>query len=308
MGNHGHSHHSGHHHHHHFNVTDSVNKTIIFCAVLNLLFVVFEAIMGFVYNSVGLLSDAGHNFSDVFSLLLALLAVHIIKIHGNGHFTYGYKKATVLISLINSVILLVAVGGIIMESIYRFKEAAPVSGVAVSWTAAAGIMVNGLTTLLLMKQKKHDLNMHGAFLHMLADTLVSVGVVVSGIIISLKGWIWIDPLVSILIALVILVSTIGLLKESLFLSLDAVPKGINLLKIKSQLDGLEGLSGWHHLHIWPISTTENAATVHVVLSDTYSMCELKPRLREIFKENGVQHCTIECETTGETCENLGCCE
>lgn len=308
MGNHGHSHHSGHHHHHHhFNVTDSVNKTIIFCTALNFLFVIFEAIMGVVYNSVGLLSDAGHNLGDVFSLLLALLAVHIIKIQGNGHFTYGYKKATVLISLINSVILLVAVGGIIIESVYRFKNAAPVSGTAVSWTAAAGIVINGLTTLLLMKQKKHDLNMHGAFLHMLADTLVSVGVVISGIIISVKGWLWIDPLVSIIIALIILMSTIGLLRESLFLTLDAVPKDVDIAKIKKELDGLEGISGWHHLHVWPISTTENAATLHVVVNDTEAMYDVKIRIKDMLKENKVKHCTIECEAIGETCSDSACC-
>ena len=221
-----HIHCSGHGHHNH--VPATINNIILFCVVLNLVFVIFEAIMGVVYNSVGLLSDAGHNMSDVFSLLLALLAVRIVKIHGNAHFTYGYKKATVLISLLNSVILLVAVGAIVIESIYRFKNSVPVSGIAVSWTAAAGIIINGLTTILLMRQRKHDLNMRGAFLHMLADTVVSVGVVISGIIISIKGWMWIDPVISILIASVIMFSTISLLKESLFMSMDAIPENVNI--------------------------------------------------------------------------------
>lgn len=221
-------------------MTDSLYKVFIVCIALNLLFVFIEAFVGFFFNSLGLLSDAGHNLSDVFSLMLALVAFRLARRPANAHFTYGYKKATILISLLNAVILLVAVGAIIIESIYRFRNAAEVSGEAIGWTAGAGIVVNGLTTWLLMKDRKTDLNVNGAFLHMLMDTLVSVGVVVSGVIISFTGWVWIDSAVSLAIAAIILISTYRLLKESLFLSLDAVPVGIDIEKLKKRLTGRRG--------------------------------------------------------------------
>lgn len=222
------NHHEHSHHHEHHIVPASLNKIFIFCIALNLLFVVIEAGVGFIYNSLGLLSDAGHNLSDVFSLLLALVAFRMAKLHATHHFTYGYKKATILISLVNAVILLVAVGAILIESIYKLKHPVPVSGQAISWTAGIGILINGLTTWLLMRDRKKDLNVQGAFLHMMMDTLVSVGVVISGILISYTGWNWIDSIISLLIAAVILFSTFGLLKESLFLSIDAVPSSVHL--------------------------------------------------------------------------------
>lgn len=198
------------HHHHHEShaVTDSLYKIFIVCIALNLLFVFIEAIVGFVYNSLGLLSDAGHNLSDVFSLMLALIAFRLARHPASLHFTYGYKKATILISLLNAVILLVAVGAIVIESVYRLRNATDVSGEAIGWTAGAGIVINGLTTWLLMKDRKADLNVNGAFLHMLMDTLVSVGVVVSGVIISFTDWVWIDSAVSLVIAVIILVSVV----------------------------------------------------------------------------------------------------
>ena len=179
MGTHHHSPGAG-HHHHHVPESASLNRIFVFCVALNLAFVVIEAGVGFYYNSVGLLSDAGHNLGDVFSLLLALLAFRMAKGHANGHFTYGYKKSTILISLVNAVILLVAVGAILIEAIYRLRHPEPVSGAAIGWTAGIGIVVNGLTAWLLMRDQERDLNVRGAFLHMLMDTLVSVGVVVSG--------------------------------------------------------------------------------------------------------------------------------
>ena len=163
----------------------STRLTLILCIVLNLAFVVVEAIVGFTKNSLGLLSDAGHNLGDVFSLAISLLAVGMAARAANKHFTYGYKKSTILASLANAVILLVAVGAILVECVSKFRHPEAVSGAAVSWTAAAGIVVNGLTTLLLMGKQKGDLNMRGAFVHMMMDTLVSLGVVVSGIVINL---------------------------------------------------------------------------------------------------------------------------
>lgn len=181
--------------------------------VLNLLFVFVEAGVGLVSNSLGLLSDAGHNLGDVFTLLLALFAFELAKIRPARNYTYGYKKGTVLISLLNAIILLIAVGAIIVESIHKFSNPVPVNGVAVSWTAGVGIVVNGLTAWLLMRQRKNDLNTEGAFLHMAADTLVSIGVVISGIVIAITGWNIIDPIISLVIVVIILISTWHLLSQ-----------------------------------------------------------------------------------------------
>lgn len=298
------------HHHHHVlphETRGSLNRIFILCIVLNLLFVAVEAIVGVVYNSLGLLSDAGHNLSDVFSLLLALVAFRLARHPANTHFTYGYKKTTILISLVNAVILLVAVGAIVVESIYRLRNAADVSGEAVSWTAGAGILVNGLTAWLLMGDRKHDLNVRGAYLHMLMDTMVSVGVVVSGVVIILTEWLWVDTAVSLVIAAIIFVSTFKLLKESVFLSLDAVPSSVDAEEIRRSLDSVQGMAGWHHLHIWAISTTENAATLHVVLCDMSGMEEVRKAVKDIFAVNGVSHCTIEFESAGSPCCEKECC-
>ncbi len=300
------NHHEHSHHHEHHIVPASLNKIFIFCIALNLLFVVIEAGVGFIYNSLGLLSDAGHNLSDVFSLLLALVAFRMAKLHATHHFTYGYKKATILISLVNAVILLVAVGAILIESIYKLKHPVPVSGQAISWTAGIGILINGLTTWLLMRDRKKDLNVQGAFLHMMMDTLVSVGVVISGILISYTGWNWIDSIISLLIAAVILFSTFGLLKESLFLSIDAVPSSVHLENIQQEIEALPQVKSWHHLHIWGISTTENAATVHIVLNNIAEMETVKPRIKQIFRSAGISHSTIEFESASCQCHEQEC--
>lgn len=300
------NHHEHTHHHEHHLVPASLNKIFIFCIALNLLFVVIEAGVGFIYNSLGLLSDAGHNLSDVFSLLLALIAFRMAKLHATHHFTYGYKKATILISLVNAVILLVAVGAILIESIYKLKYPEPVSGEAISWTAGIGILINGLTTWLLMRDRKKDLNVQGAFLHMMMDTLVSVGVVISGILISYTGWNWIDSIISLLIAAVILFSTFGLLKESLFLSIDAVPSSVHLENIQQEIEALPQVKSWHHLHIWGISTTENAATIHIVLNNIAEMESVKPRIKQIFLSAGISHSTIEFESLSCQCQDLKC--
>ncbi len=295
--------HAGHHHHH---MPASLSRIFILCIVLNLLFVGIEAAVGFVSGSVGLLSDAGHNLSDVFSLLIALLAIRMSMVRPGRKFTYGYKKLTVLASLMNAVILLVAVGAIVVESIARLNHPQPVSGAAISWTAGAGILINGLTAWLLMRDQEKDLNVKGAFLHMAMDTLVSAGVVMSGIAINLTGMQWIDPAVSLAIAAVILVSTFNMLKESLFLSIDAVPESVDISAIEDGLSSVPGVLGWHHLHVWPISTTENAATVHLVLEDVGCMEKVKSEARSVFGRAGVCHCTIECESGDCRCEACEC--
>lgn len=177
-----------------------------------------------------------------------------------------------------------AVGAILIESIYKLRHPAPVSGEVISWVAGAGIVVNGLTAWLLMKEQGNDLNVKGAYLHMAMDTLVSVGVVISGVIISYTGWEWIDPVIGLIIAFIILLSTWSLLKESLFLTLDGVPENISMNEVETAISEIPGIVSWHHLHVWAVSTTENAATLHVVLNDLEHMEDVKHALKQALCE------------------------
>lgn len=302
-GEHAHSHH---HHHHHVEKITSLNGIFIFSIVLNLLFVIIEAAIGLLEGSLSLLSDAGHNLSDVFSLVLVLVAFQLAKVHANSRFTYGYKKSTVLISLLNAIILLVAVGAIVIESIHKFYEPTDVNGEAISWTAGVGIVINGLTALLLMRGQKNDLNVRGAFLHMAADTLVSVGVVISGIVISMTGWTIVDPIVSLIIAFVILVSTWNLLSGSLRLSLDGLPENVSLEKVRNVLSNHEHVREVHHLHIWPISTTDNALTAHIVIDSLDAMESVKDELKHRLEQLNIGHSTLEFETAESHCHDHDC--
>lgn len=294
------------HHHHHVEKITSLNGIFIFSIVLNLLFVIIEAAIGLLEGSLSLLSDAGHNLSDVFSLVLVLVAFQLAKVHANSRFTYGYKKSTVLISLLNAIILLVAVGAIVIESIHKFYEPTDVNGEAISWTAGVGIVINGLTALLLMRGQKNDLNVRGAFLHMAADTLVSVGVVISGIVISMTGWTIVDPIVSLIIAFVILVSTWNLLSGSLRLSLDGLPENVSLEKVRNVLSNHEHVREVHHLHIWAISTTDNALTAHIVIDSLDAMESVKDELKHRLEQLNIGHSTLEFETAESHCHDHDC--
>ena len=294
------------HEHQHTHALQSLNAIFIVCIVLNVAYVAVEAAVGLWVGSLGLLSDAGHNLSDAFSLLLSLFAFKMAQRRSTARFTYGYRKSTVLVSLLNAVILLGAVGAIVIEAVHKLNSPETVSGAAISWTAGVGIAVNGLTAWLLMRSQKHDLNVKGAFLHMLMDTLVSAGVVVSGIIIMFTGWTVVDSIISLIIAAVILVSTWKLLRESLFLSLDAVPEGIDTERIESAVSAADGVAGVHHVHIWAMSTTENAATMHVRIESAAQLESVKHRIKEILHENGITHSTIEFELPECRCDDRGC--
>ena len=297
-----------HHHHHHAHVHEvkSPGAIFILSIALNAAFVAVEAGVGFWQGSLSLLSDAGHNLGDVFSLALVLVAFRLAAVRASSRFTYGLRKSTVLISLLNAIILLVAVGAIILESVYKFAEPAPVNGVAVSWTAFVGIIINGATALLLMRGQKGDINVRGAFLHMAADTLVSVGVVISGIIISVTGFTAVDPLIGLVVAAVILVSSWKLLAESLRMSIDAVPENINPEEIVSMMSGEPGVAGVHHVHIWAISTVEVALTAHVVISEPSRMEEIKSSLKQRLSSAGISHSTLEIEFAGSQCPDMVC--
>ena len=297
-------HHAGHDHHH---VDPGQMGTIYIVAiVINLLFVAAEAVAGIVGHSMGLLSDAGHNLSDVFCLLLAMVALKLSHTHATKRFTYGYRKSSVLISLLNAIILLVAVGGIVVESIHKFSHPVPVNGLLVTWTAAVAIVVNGFTAWMLSR-KQHDINTRGAFLHMLADTLVSVGVVVSGVVIKYTGWTVVDPIIGLVIAVVILVSTWELLSESLRMSTDAVPEGYDVDDIQNRIQALDGVLNVHHIHIWAISTTETALTCHIVIPEATMLEEVTDRVKELLDTLGIHHSTLELETRSSHCHDHDCC-
>lgn len=295
-----------HHHEHHHHEITSLNKAFIIGISLNMAFVVAEFLAGFWYNSLGLLSDAGHNLSDVASLILAMLAFRLAKVHPTSRYTYGYKKSTVLVSLLNAVILLVAVGVIISESVGKLFHPQPVEGDAIAWVAGIGVVINGITAWLFMKDKDKDLNVKGAYLHMAADALVSVGVVVSGLVIARTGWYVIDPVIGLVIAAIIIYSTWGLLRDSLRLSLDGVPAGVNLGEVENTIRKVPGVLDVHHLHIWAISTTETALTAHVCIGDTDRMETIKHEIKHELEHAGVQHATLEFETTGVRCDECSC--
>ena len=295
------SHEHSHQHSHAINA-ESLNKAFIIGIVLNLAFVVIEFAAGFWFDSLALLSDAGHNLSDVVSLVLALLAFRLAKVKANERYTYGYKKSTILVSLLNAVILLVAVGAIVIESIHKLNNPAVVPGGAIAWVAGVGVLINAFTAFLFMKDKEKDLNVKGAYLHMAADALVSVGVLVAGIVISRTGWYIIDPIIGLIVAVVILISTWNLLHDSLRLTLDGVPTSIDSQKVVKAIRALPGVDDVHHIHIWAISTTENALTAHIVLKQPEGMQEVKHLIRHRLEDFGIGHATLEFEVPGEHSE------
>src|SRR3954469_2243003 len=254
----GHSHGPGYAHHH---GPKTYDRAFLIGIALNTGFVIVETVYGFLANSLALLADAGHNLGDVLGLLLAWAAASLAKRQPSARFTYGMKRTPILASLANAMLLLVASGAIVFEAVQRLKSPAPVDETTVIWVAFIGILVNGATALGFMAGRKSDLNIRGAFLHMVADAVVSLGVVLSGLAVLYTGWLWIDPAVSIVVALVIVVGTCSLLKEAVSLSLDAVPATVDREAIETYLAALPGVSEIHDLHIWAMSTTEVALTV-----------------------------------------------
>lgn len=299
---HQHEHHS--HHHHHDHQVTSLNAAFIIGIALNTLYVVVEAVFGIIYDSMGLLSDAGHNLSDVAALLLAMVAFRLAKRKPDSRHTYGYRKFTIQASFINALLLCVAVGAIIFESIDKIIHPAAVDGDAIAWVAGAGVIVNGITAWLFMRHKKGDLNVKGAFLHMLADTLVSVGVVVSGIIIHFTGWYIIDPIIGLVIAIFIGISTKNLLVESFRLSIDDVPEGIDMEKLEKDLSKVKGVDSVHHIHVWALSTTENAMTLHAVVEEGADPYAVISGLHHAAADNSIEHTTVEPELKNRPCHDV----
>jgi cobalt-zinc-cadmium efflux system protein len=285
------------------------NRVFAVGIVLNVGFVIAEVVFGLAADSLALLADAGHNLSDVTGLLLAWGASILSRFQPTARRTYGYRSTTIIAALVNAVILLVAVGGIALESVQRFKSPAPATGGTIIVVAAIGVAVNTVTALLFFAGRKKDLNIRGAFLHMASDAGVSVGVVLAGIGIMTTGWLWIDPLVSLVIVAIILVSTWGLLKESMNLALQAVPAGIDTQTISDYLSRLPGVTAVHDLHIWAISTTETALTAHLVKPDPIDDDVLITQVRrDLFENFGIDHVTLQWERSDSFVQCGAACE
>ena len=316
MHDHGHSHdhshdhgHSGHHHHHHVTPADAANSAFIIGIILNAAYVVVQVIMGIMSNSMALLADAGHNLGDVASLGLSLLAFSLAKVKATDSFTYGYKKSTILAALVNAVVLLLTVGVLGFKSVERLLHPVQVEGKISAMVAGLGIVINFASAMLFFRNKDHDLNTKSAYLHLMSDAVVSLGVVVSGVIISFTGWYWLDGAVSVIVLLTILVSTWSLLTGSLRMSMDAVPDNISTEKIEAEILKMPGVEGIHHLHVWAMSTTENAMTSHLVLNDKLNFEEKMRLVHEVkhkLQHMNIHHATVELEAADMPCHDEDC--
>ncbi|TGL93325.1 cation transporter [Leptospira barantonii] len=304
---HNHSHdHSDHSHAHHHG---SASKSLVIAIVLNLLYAGIEAGFGLWNGSLALISDAGHNLMDVSSLILALIAVKLQDKRPSPGFTYGWKKSSILMSLLNSILIFGTVLFIAHESIEKLSRPTPVPGGMIAIVAFIGVIVNFSSSLLFFKSKDEDLNMKGAYMHLLADGLVSVGVIISGLLIQWLGYVWIDPIVGIAVAVVIIYGNIPLFKQSLKLSLDSTPDTIQSETVEKELKSIEGVLNIHHVHIWSLSTTENALTAHLVLKNDLPWERqrvIKSKAREILKGLRIAHVTLETEEERENCGQKDC--
>jgi len=299
---HGHEHGHAHSHHGHVHPTpgpDDWNRAFAIGVLLNLGFVVVEAVFGWQAGSLALLADAGHNLSDVAGLILAWGAALAGRLAPTRHRTYGWRRASILAALANAVLLLVAMGALAVEAFQRLQAPEPVSGWTVIVVAAVGVLINGLTAALFMAGSKDDLNIRGAFLHMAGDALVSLGVVAAGVLYLQFGWGWLDPVISLVIAVVIVLGTWSLLRQSLHLAFDGVPEGIDLLEVHAFLRSQPGVTGVHDLHVWALGTSEVALTAHLVMPGGHPGDAFFLEMGEILvRRFRIHHPTIQIELDG----------
>ncbi len=286
-----------------------VNNAYITGISLNFIFVVIEVTVGFAVNSLSLISDAGHNLADVVALALSLLAFRLMKVRSNEKYTYGYRKTSILVALFNTMFLLVSIGAIAYEAVHRIFNPLPTSGKTIAVVAAIGIVINSVTALMFLSNKDKDINIKSAYLHLMNDALVSAGIVAGGIIIYFTNWFWVDSLFSIVVVVVILFSAWQLLRSSLRLSLDGVPGYISMADIMATALKIKGVKGIHHIHVWAISTTENALTAHLVLQpETNSEDEerIKNDLKSQLELKRIHHITLETEKGDVDCGTITC--
>lgn len=301
------AHHHQHDHHHEISSTDNLNRIFFIGIALNALFTLIEFVFGYLNNSLALLSDASHNLSDVASLLISLLGMKLAQKAASISYTYGYKKASLLASLINAIFLIIVVVGIIREAVERLSAPPEISGNIIMIVAGIGVVINAVSAFLFFKGQKDDINIRGAFLHLLVDALVSVGVVTSGLIIKVTNWQLVDPLVSLAIGVVILISTWGLLKESVRLVIDAVPKSIDSQKIIEKISEIKGVVSIHHVHIWALSSRVNAFSAHVQISDDLSVKweNIKSEIKHFLLHENISHVTLELDID-DACNDEKC--
>jgi cobalt-zinc-cadmium efflux system protein len=293
-----HYHNEDEHHHHHAVPLVGVTSAFIIGISLNFLFVIIEVIAGLYIHSLSLLSDAGHNLADVAALSLSLIAFRLVKVKPTERYTYGYSKTTILVALFNAMVLMVSIGAIGFEAFHRFLHPEPIEGSAISIVAGIGIFINSITAILFLREKDKDLNIKSAYLHLMSDAIVSLGIVIAGIIIHYTNYYWIDAGASVVIAIVILLSTWNLLSHSLKLSLDAVPANMNLDQVKEAANKVKGVKNIHHIHLWAISTTRNALTAHIVVDEKKSLVEIEKIKKDVKHELehiNIQHATLEVE-------------
>lgn len=303
------AHNHDHHGHSHSVSPGQVNNAFRIGIALNLLFVIIEVFAGLNIHSLSLLSDAGHNLADVASLALSLFALRMLKVKPSDKYTYGYKKTTILVALFNAVILLLSIGAISYEAIIRLIHPVSLPGNKVAIIAGIGILINASSALLFFRSKEKDLNVKSAYLHLMSDAVVSLGLVIGGIIIFYSRLFWIDSALSIAVAIVILISTWRLLRDSLRLSLDGVPADISMEEVKNVVMKLTGVKDFHHIHVWAISTSQNALTGHLVLAQHISIEQeqkIKHHIRHELEHHNIQHITIETEWDNEACEGVNC--
>jgi len=284
------------HSHSHSHAPTSFGQAFAIGIALNIGFVAIETVFGFYANSMALLSDAGHNLSDVLGLMIAWAGGMMARASASPRFTYGLKKASILSALINALFLLIAVGAIGAEAIRRLFHPSHTQGGTVIVVAAIGILVNGITAFLFARGREHDINIRGAFLHMASDALVSLAVVFAGFVILWTGQEWVDPVMSLAVAVVILWGSIGLLKESVWMSLAGVPSGIDVDQVEIALGEIEGVEAVHDLHVWPLSTTETALTAHIVTAQADYPDALLESARSLLHDRfHIEHCTLQVE-------------
>ena len=290
---------AGHSHLHDHAPPADFNRAFVLGVTLNVGFVIAEVIWGLAANSLALVSDAGHNASDVLGLLLAWGAMRLAKAQRTERRTYGLRRTSILAALVNAGMLLLVTGAVTWEAITRLRNPEPVVASTVMWVASLGIVINATSALLFLKGRKDDVNIRGAYMHLMADAAVSLGVVVAGLAMKFTGWLWLDPVVSIVIGIVITIGTWGLLRESLALAMDSVPEHIDPAKVAAFLRAIPGVTAIHDLHIWAMSTTETALTVHLIMpGDRPSDTQLRHICDELREHHRIGHSTIQVEQGG----------
>jgi cobalt-zinc-cadmium efflux system protein len=290
-----------HQHSHTLTSPNEINRSFMIGIALNAAYVVVEIFYGWRNNSTSLLSDAAHNVGDISGLLLAFLAFRLQKIKPSKLFSYGFKKGSIVTSFINSILLAFAIGAIAWESVHKIINPTPLSGSVVMWVALMGVIINFISALVFKKNQRSDINIKAAYWHLLADALVSLGVVVSGLVIQFTDWYALDGIAAIMIAVVVLFSTWRLFKDSAIAIMDGVPASVNSDEIKKHLLEVNGVLNIHHLHIWGMSTNENALTAHILIDNTARLPEIKRALKIELEEHQIKHSTLEFELAEEKC-------